>query len=152
MSLETNHETRVRWTGSFDPNASAAYTRDMSIEPVGKPVILASASASYGGDDGRYNPEDLMLASLAECHLLTYLAIVAKARIPILGLEVAASGIVSMVSGKMRFREATIVPTTRVAKAEDIQRATELHQSAHRHCFMSNSVNFPIAVTPNVTA
>jgi organic hydroperoxide reductase OsmC/OhrA len=150
MSVETNHETRVRWTGSFDPNASGAYTRDMLIEPAGKPVIAGSASASYGGDDGRYNPEDLMLASLAECHLLTYLAIAAKARIPILGLEVSASGIVSMVSGKMRFREATIVPSTRVAKAEDIQRATDLHQSAHRHCFMSNSVNFPIALTPHV--
>jgi len=149
---ESHFQTRVRWTGSYveGQTGGRSYTRDMLVEPAGKPPIPGSASAHFLGDDARYNPEDLMLASLAECHLLTYLAIAAKARVVIVELEVSASGVIALVSGKMRFREATLVAVTKVASAEDTQRATELHASAHRHCFMSNSVNFPITVTPSV--
>ena len=145
---EPQFETRVRWTGSYasGPVSARSYTRDMVIEPDGKLPILASASSRYLGDDRRYNPEDLMLASLAECHLLTFLALTAKAGIPLSSLVVSARGAIGNVEGKMRFRWATVSPSTVVREASDLERARSLHAQAHEHCFMSNSVNFPITV------
>jgi organic hydroperoxide reductase OsmC/OhrA len=141
-------ETRVRWTGSYAPGPITArsYTRDLLIDPEGKPPILGSASSRYLGDDSRYNPEDLMLASLAECHLLTYLALTAKAGIQLAGLVVSARGALGKVEGKIRFAWATVSPVTTVLDAAQLERARSLHEQAHQECFMSNSVNFPVTV------
>lgn len=124
----------------------------MLVEPDGKPPIPGSSARRFRGDDARYNPEDLMLASLAECHILTYLTQSTIAGIRVAALEVEASGVIATFDGKTRFREATLRCRTRVESADDIERATNLHQKAHAECFMSNSVNFPIGVEPTVTA
>jgi organic hydroperoxide reductase OsmC/OhrA len=145
---EALFQTRVRWTGSYAPGpiTTRSYTRDMLIDPEGKPSILGSAGSRYLGDDRRYNPEELMLASLAECHLLTYLALTAKAGIQLAGLVVSARGALGNVEGKMRFAWATVSPATVVADAAQLERARSLHAQAHEGCFMSNSVNFPVTV------
>jgi len=152
-TLEPLFATRVRWTGSYAPGPITArsYTREMLIDPEGKPPIPGSAGSRYLGDDSRYNPEDLMLASLAECHLLTYLALTAKAGIQLAGLVVSARGALGNVEGKMRFRWATVSPATVVREAAELERARSLHTLAHEQCFMSNSVNFPITVEPTLS-
>jgi organic hydroperoxide reductase OsmC/OhrA len=153
MSAEPTFRATARWVGSRDPQRSGPLTlsRDLLIEAEGKPPIPASASAQYHGDDSRYNPEELMLASLAECHALTYLALAAKTNLPLIALEVRASGTLARIDGKMRFRQATLSPHTRIGAATELERATRLHESAHSHCFMTNSVNFPITVEPDVS-
>ena len=151
---ESVFETRVRWVGSHVAGqvGGRSYTRDMLIEPEGKPPILGSAGVRYFGDGSRYNPEDLMLASLAECHLLTYLGLAAKAGIVVVELSARVNGVLGLVDGKMRFTSATLETRTRVAQAAHVERALGLHSDAHEGCFMSNSVNFPISVLPNVEA
>ena len=152
-SNETSYETRVRWVGahSLDPLGPRSYTRDLLVEPPGKPPILGSASSRYFGDDGRYNPEDLMLASLGECHLLTYLALAAKAGIRVTALSAQVSGTIAKIEGKMRFREATIRVSTEIEAGADAERAQQLHEPAHEQCFMASSVNFPVQIAATVT-
>jgi len=122
----------------------------MLVEPDGKPPIPGSAGAHYFGDDARYNPEDLMLASLAECHLLTYLALAAKAGIRLWSLRVEIEGTLGVIEGKTRFERATVVPVTGVVDPAQREAALALHRDAHEQCFMSNSVNFPIEVQARV--
>lgn len=146
---ESQFETHVRWTGSYveGQTGGRSYTRDMLVDPAGKPPIPGSAGARFFGDDTRYNPEDLMLASLAECHLLTYLALATKAGIRLAGLSIAVSGTLGSLDGKTRFTRATLTARTQLA-AGDPERARALHTDAHEQCFMSNSVSFPIEVVP----
>jgi organic hydroperoxide reductase OsmC/OhrA len=150
---EDAFQIRVRWTGGYtgDGAGPRGYTRDMLVEPASKPPIPGSSATRYGGDDSRYNPEDLMLASLAECHLLTYLALASREKIRIVSLNVEITGVLARVDGKTRFREATLFAQTLVERAEDKERATLLHDEAHAGCFMSNSVNFAITVRPDVS-
>jgi organic hydroperoxide reductase OsmC/OhrA len=152
-SRESIFTTRVRWTGGYVSGQSGArsYTRDMFVEPDGKPPILGSAGARYFGDDTRYNPEDLMLASLAECHLLTYLALATKAGIRLTALAVQVSGTLGNVDGKTRFLRAQLSAQTSIALGNDPERARALHTDAHEQCFMSNSVNFPIDIDAAVS-
>lgn len=146
---ESSFETRVRWTGTYidGQTGGRSYTRDMVVEPPGKPPIPGSAGARFFGDETRYNPEDLMLASLAECHLLTYLGLAAKAGVRLAALSVEVSGALGTVDGKTRLVRATLVARTRLASG-DPERARALHADAHEQCFMSNSVVFPIEVQP----
>ena len=146
---ESSFETRVRWTGTYieGQTGGRSYTRDMLVEPLGKPPIPGSAGARFFGDETRYNPEDLMLASLAECHLLTYLGLAARAGIRLAALSAEVSGALGTVDGKTRLVRATLVARTRLASG-DPERARALHTDAHEQCFMSNSVVFPIEVQP----
>jgi organic hydroperoxide reductase OsmC/OhrA len=145
---ESSFHSLVRWTGAYVRGQTGAksYSRDMQVEPSGKPVILGSAGARYFGDDTRYNPEDLMLASLAECHLLTYLALATKAGIRIESLAIGITGVLGNVDGKTRFVRAILTPQVTLAPGGDAARAEALHRDAHEQCFMSNSVNFPIGI------
>jgi len=145
---ESVFQSQVRWTGSYVAGQTGArsYTRDLQVEPAGKPPIPGSAGARFFGDDTRYNPEDLLLASLAECHLLTYLALATKAGIRFEALSIQISGVLGTSSGKTRFVSATLTPLAQLAPGSDAALAASLHEPAHAQCFMSNSVNFPIEI------
>lgn len=147
-SRESNFTSRVRWTGSYVPGQAGgrSYTRDILVEPDGKPPIPGSAGVRFFGDDTRYNPEDLMLASLAECHLLTYLALATKAGIRLESLRIEIQGTLGTVEGKTRFVRAELTAHTALAPGGDAERARALHAEAHEGCFMASSVNFPIGV------
>jgi organic hydroperoxide reductase OsmC/OhrA len=158
-SRESLFQSQVRWTGSYVPGQAGArsYTRDLEVEPAGKTPIRGSAGARFFGDESRYNPEDLMLASLAECHLLTYLALATKAGIRFETLSIQISGVLGSAAGKTRFVSATLTPQATFAAGSDETLAYALHREAHEQCFMSNSVNFPIQIVlpdaaPNAAA
>jgi len=56
-----------------------------------------------------------------------------------------------MRDGKMRMVEVVLRPQVKVADAAQVERARALHEKAHAHCFISNSVNFEVRVEPTVT-
>jgi organic hydroperoxide reductase OsmC/OhrA len=145
---ESQFQSQVRWTGSYvsGQTGGRSYTRDMLVEPAGKPPIPGSAGTQFFGDAARYNPEDLMLASLAECHLLTYLALATKAGIRFEALSIQVTGVLGSSGGKTRFVRATLTPIATLAAGADNTLAQALHRDAHEQCFMSNSINFPIEI------
>jgi organic hydroperoxide reductase OsmC/OhrA len=126
----------------------ANFSRNNIMRSGTKHEIAASSPAAFGGDDARYNPEELMLMSLSECHMLTYLAIAAKKQIKIVGYEDRATGQLGIgefgVAGKTSMQKVTLHPRVTVAKGTNLDDARAIHVKAHANCFMANSVNFPI--------
>jgi organic hydroperoxide reductase OsmC/OhrA len=53
-------------------------------------------------------------------------------------------------NGSGKFTSAELRPTVIISDPEKISLATSLHEQAHQYCFIANSVNFPILLTPNV--
>jgi organic hydroperoxide reductase OsmC/OhrA len=129
----------------------AAFSRNSILRAADKPEIDASSPASLGGDASRYNPEELMLMSLAQCHMLTYLAIAAKKRIGVLAYTDRASGVLGTgANGKISFQSATLHPRVTVARGTNLADAQAIHEKAHANCFMANSVNFPVGHVPEI--
>jgi organic hydroperoxide reductase OsmC/OhrA len=93
-----------------------------------------------------------MVASLMSCHHLTYLAVCERANIALLEYNDSATGTLAIKDGKMRMVEIVLWPQVRIANADQLEQARELHAKAHANCFMSNSVNFEVKVQPTVTA
>jgi organic hydroperoxide reductase OsmC/OhrA len=139
-------------TQPMPPNAN--FSRDNIMQSGTKHEIAASSPAAFGGDDARYNPEELMLMSLSECHMLTYLAIAAKKQITIIGYEDRATGQLGIgefgVTGKTSMQRVTLHPRVTVAKGTNLDDAQAIHVKAHANCFMANSVNFPITAEPEI--
>ena len=132
----------------------ANFSRDNIMQSGRKHEVAASSPAAFGGNDARYNPEELMLMSLSECHMLTYLAIAAKKQITIVGYEDRATGQLGIgefgIAGKTSMQCVTLHPRVTVAKGTNLEDAQAIHVKAHANCFMANSVNFPITTEPEI--
>ena len=144
---------RTEWTGNLGEGTAnyRAYSRDHVISATGKPDLSGSSDPAFRGDASRYNPEDLLVASLSSCHMLWYLHLCAQARIVVLAYRDDAAGtMVEDADGGGRFSEAVLRPVATLAAGGDAASAIALHQEAHRLCFIANSVNFPVRIEPTV--
>jgi organic hydroperoxide reductase OsmC/OhrA len=130
-----------------------SYTREHLIRINGKSELRATADPMFRGDGALHNPEDLLLAALSGCHLLTYLALCARARINVLSYRDQAEGtLVLAKDGGGHFSEVVLRPEVVVEDAAHEGKAIALHAAAHKYCFIANSVNFPVRNEPVVRA
>jgi organic hydroperoxide reductase OsmC/OhrA len=145
------YKARVVWTGNIGAGAKTyeAYGRDHQIQASGKPDIPGSSDPSFRGDPGRWNPEELLVASLSTCHQLWYLHHCSVAGVVVTAYQDDAEGeMAEDEDGSGRFTAVTLRPRATLAPGSDPLRAEALHHEAHRMCFIANSVNFPVRVEP----
>ena len=154
MSHPHLFEGDLNWTGqpTEDAHGKLKLERAFVIRFDGKAPIEGSSPAVFSGDDGKHNPETLMVSSLMACHLLTYLAVCERAGVRVLEYGDHGTGTLAIKDGKMRMTGVALQPRVRIADAAQVDLARELHAKAHANCFMSNSVNFEVKVEPAVTA
>ena len=162
MSDAHAFETHLRWPA--DPAQALppapAFSRNSVLSAPGKKEVAGSAPAVFGGDAARYNPEELLLMALSECHMLTYLAVAAKRNLSILAYEDRATGTLGLGTngiksgplGKMSMQQVTLRPRVTVAKGTDLAEALAIHERAHANCFIANSVNFPVRHEAQIVA
>lgn len=146
---EHRHEYRVTvtWRGNLGSGTSGyrAYGRDHVISADGKPDIPGSSDPAFRGDASRWNPEDLLVASLSACHKLWYLHLCSVSGVVVTAYEDHAEGTMIMdAEGVGRFTEVLLKPRVTIKAGTYPQIAAELHAEAHEQCFIANSVNFPV--------
>jgi len=154
MFGEHRYTLHTTWTGDRGTGTTGYrdYDRAVTIEIEGKPALLASADKPFRGDPTRWNPEDLLLASLSECHLLSYLHACVQSGVVVVGYQDDAAGVmVEDGNGGGAFREVVLRPRVVVADASMVDAATAAHAQAHAWCFIANSVNFPVRHEPTIT-
>lgn len=153
MAQIHHFSAKLTWTDAAKGTTSSyeSYSRDHLIEVPGKPPLPGSADKVFHGDSSRHNPEDLLVVSLSSCHMLTYLAEAARAGVHVVAYSDEASGTMQMHEGKMRFTEVSLRPQVVIAAGSDPAQATRLHERAHEHCFIANSVNFPVSCDARVS-
>ena len=147
MMGEHRYELTTTWTGNRGAGTTGYrdYDRAVTVEIPGKPDLLASADKPFRGDPSRWNPEDMLLAALSECHLLSYLHACVQAGVVVTGYRDEASGVLALDgSGGGAFREVVLHPQVTVAEAAMVDAALAAHAQAHQWCFIANSVNFPV--------
>lgn len=147
------YKVQVAWSGNDGTGTRtyAEYRRDHTISTAGKPVLPGSSDPAFHGDAARYNPEELLVASISACHMLWYLHLCANAGVVVTGYQDDASGVMSMnPDGSGAFTEATLRPRVALSPESDPARAQALHEEAHHHCFIAASVNFPIHIEAEI--
>lgn len=148
-----SYAVRVTWTGNLGQGTSGytTYDRSHEISAAGKPAIPGSSDPAFRGDRSRYNPEDLLVASLSACHMLWYLHLCADAKIVVADYVDDASGTMAETSdGGGHFTEVVLRPSVVIGRGGDTALATALHERAHHLCFIANSVNFQVRCEPRI--
>lgn len=149
------YKVDIKWTGNSGKGTVSytAYERSHIISVNGKAKIDASSDVAFRGDKTKYNPEELLVASLSACHMLWYLHLCSDAGVVVIEYKDGATGTMQETAdGGGYFTEVTLSPTIIVSNKSMIGKANELHVKANQLCYIANSCNFPIHHKPNCKA
>ncbi len=151
MLSEHSYVVTTAWTGDRGSGTSGYrdYERSVLLQADGKPDLPSSADRAFRGDPTRWNPEDLLVAALSECHLLSYLHACVTVGVVVTGYTDRAEGTMAEDGrGGGSFTEVVLRPEVTVADESMVDAARAAHEQAHEWCFIANSVNFPVRVEP----
>lgn len=147
----SEHRASIHWTRNDRPFDYEGYSRDHEWAFDGGQRVLGSAAPAYLGSPQGVDPEEALVAALSSCHMLTLLAIAAKKGWVIDDYEDEAVGTLEK-DGDGRLAVTRVVLRPRIAfaagSAPDADALTRLHESAHRNCFIANSVKTAVTVEP----
>ena len=142
----------MQWTGNLGQGTSGyrVYSRNHDVTAPGKATSIAcSAAPAFRGDAARYNPEELLIAALSNCHMLSMLHLCADAGISVTGYTDEPTGTMRLnAGGSGEFVSVTLRPRMTVADPSQAAQAEALHERAHQLCFIARSVNFPVLTQP----
>ncbi|PXA70631.1 OsmC family protein [Cryobacterium arcticum] len=146
-----HYAVHTQWTGNRGTGTSSyrSYGRDHILTSPGKEQILGSADRTFHGDADRWNPEELLLSALSQCHMLSYLHVAANHGVIVVGYSDDAIGTMAQTQdGGGAFTAATLRPRVVIADPDQAELAQAIHAEAARSCFIAASVNFPIGHEP----
>jgi organic hydroperoxide reductase OsmC/OhrA len=155
LNLDHSFAVSVEWQGNLGTGTSSykAFSRDhvVRVDGVhGKRAIEGSAARPFHGDAERWNPEEQLIAALAQCHLLSYLHVATQAGVVVESYTDAATGTLHVeADGSGALVEVVLRPVVTIS-AGDPATALALHAEANRLCFIANSVNFPVRHEPQL--
>jgi organic hydroperoxide reductase OsmC/OhrA len=150
MSRHHGFAVRTEWTGNRGEGTATyrAYGRDHVVVADGKlHAIEGSSDRAFHGDAERWNPEELVIAALSQCHMLSFLHVAAANGLVVVEYTDDASGTLETTGDSGRLAAATLRPIVTLDAQHsdaDADRAGALHERASELCFIANSVNFPV--------
>jgi organic hydroperoxide reductase OsmC/OhrA len=146
------HVIRLTWEKGEVPFTYNDYPRNHVITfKSGQETMIASASPAYKGDAGKADPEDLLVASLSSCHMLSFLAIASKKKVTVTSYEDDAVGFLEHDSSGGKGATlwiARVILRPKVTCDADAGTLAEIHHQAHEACFIANSVKTEVRVEP----
>ena len=150
MNLEHHFAVALEWTGNRGSGTSdyRSYGRETVVSAAGKVSIDGSSDRAFRGNPERWNPEELLIAALSECHLLSYLHVAASNGIVVEEYDDDATGTMQQTNnGGGHMTTVTLRPRVTIS-AGDVDLALRLHAEASEKCFIAASVNFPVLHEP----
>jgi organic hydroperoxide reductase OsmC/OhrA len=158
MGIVHTYEAAVTWTGAQGTGTTSytSYSRNHDVLLEGKPPLPGSSDPAFRGDPSRYCPEELMVAALAQCHMLWFLHLAASDGVVVVGYTDRATGRMRVeAAGHGQFTEVVLRPCVTIAAQDrsDGRPITDedlagLHRRSREHCFIARSVNFAVRHEP----
>lgn len=151
MDKVHNYNLTIKWTGNNGTGTSdyRAYERSHIIQTENKVDIAGSSDPAFRGDKTKHNPEELLLASLSTCHMLSYLHVCVVNGVVVVDYTDNATGKMAETrNGGGHFEEVMLNPVVTVKDSSMIEKANQLHHKASELCFIASSVNFPVLHNP----
>lgn len=154
MNLSEHHyRITTTWTGNRGEGTLSyrGYGREHEVSAKGPPLLLGTADPTFHGDKDRWNPEQLLLAALSQCHMLAYLHMAVKHGVVVTAYEDSAIGTMRLnPDGSGEFLSVTLKPRVTITDHLVKYTAQSIHREASASCFIARSVNFPVNHEPVV--
>ena len=143
----------VAWTRTSPSLTTGQYNTGHTIIYSADHALPGDAAPDWGGDPAATNPEQALAASLSSCHMMTFLALAAKAGWPVASYaDCARAYLGKNAAGKMAVTELKLAPRVSfdvgfAVQAEDL---LQMHERAHRYCFVANAISAKMTLRPKI--
>lgn len=151
MSHLHHYKLKLDWAGHNSAGTSnvRTYDRSHTVTINGKPALQLTTDNPAVGDASKLNPEDLLVSSVASCHMLSYLYACALAGVVVVAYTDEATGtMIDNGADGGHFQEITLHPIVTVSEPSMVEKAIAMHHEAHRICYIANSLNFEVRCSP----
>ena len=113
-------------------------------------AIHFTAPPRFGGLQGRWTPEDLLLCALASCYTTTFHALAERSKLDYADLEVEVEGVIRKTASCYAFEEIVIRPNLTISGQDAQSRALRLLQKAKAVCLVSRALSVEQKLEPRV--
>lgn len=146
MSKQHRYTATVEWTGNRGEGTSSyrSYDRDHEIRAEHVAPILGSSDPAFRGNPSRWNPEQLLLAAAAQCHMLAFLHLASVNDVVVTAYVDHPTGVLTESGDGGRFTEIVLHPLVTVADESMVATANSLHERANANCFVASSLSLPV--------
>ncbi|GAB3316161.1 OsmC family protein [Haliea atlantica] len=137
------HHYRVHARGSSDG--------PVRLEGDKLPVLETTPPPEFGGPEGYWSPESLLLGAVADCFILTFRAVASASRLTWTSLECDATGTLDRVERVTRFTAVTVAARLSVPEGSDPEKARRVLEKAEAACLITSSMNAEVHLEADVT-
>lgn len=123
--------------------------RRVTICSPNKPEVDVTSPPEFKGEKGLWTPEDLFVASVNVCALITFLSYARREGLEVLAYESEADGVMEYIEGKYSFTEINLHPHVAVRSRADLPSAREVMAKAHNNCLITNSIKAEVKTFPD---
>ena len=143
----------LKWQLGEGELAQGKYSNSHEITYNEQFKLIADAAPDWGGDVANTNPEQALAASISSCHMMTFLALAAKAKWPVSSYEDKAEAFLGKNSkGQMAVTKIRLNPSVQFSDGFTVsdQEMNEMHGRSHRYCFIANSLSEEVEFEVNL--
>lgn len=115
-------------------------------------AIHFTTPPQFGGVEGRWSPEDLLLSAVASCFTSTFHALAERSSFHFTDLDVEVKRRVNKSESGYLFSEIVIRPTVKISAQEYRTHAERLMEKAKRLCLVSRALAVTQTFEPKVQA
>ncbi|MFO1090994.1 MAG: OsmC family protein [Hyphomicrobiales bacterium] len=139
------------WTLGSGELTYGKYLPDHTVRFSDTASLVMTTAPAYGGNVELVNPEQALTAALASCHMLTFLALAAKAKWKVVAYSDRPHTVLGKTpDGRIKIGAITLKPrvTFSGGPAPSVEHLREMHEKAHKFCFVANTLDCVMAVDP----
>lgn len=143
----SDHAVQIHWRHA--PRGDGDYSRSHAWTLTQGQQVQASAAVEFAGDADRTNPEEGLVAALASCHMLTFLAVATKRGYAVQSYADDAVGTLAKnAQGRLAITHIRLRPRIEFGGAQQPapEELVRLHEAAHRSCFIANSIQAAVTI------
>ncbi|MDP5334813.1 MAG: OsmC family protein [Paracoccaceae bacterium] len=126
------------------------YTNAHTVQFNDRYDLPVDAAPDWGGEAGNTNPEQALASALSSCHMMTFLALAAKAGWPVASYhDHAEAHLGKNAKGQMSVTRIDLHPVVRFDTGFTVDDAAlaQMQDRAHRYCFIANTLADSVEIT-----
>jgi organic hydroperoxide reductase OsmC/OhrA len=140
----SEYVAKLSWSLGEGELAFGKYSTNHRMTFFGGLSATMTSAPEYGGDTRYVNPEEALAAALSSCHMMTFVALAAKARWKLEKYQDRAVAVLGKTEdGRIKVAEIILHPVTEFKPGHEIEsdKLAEMHERAHRYCFVANAIS-----------
>ncbi|OJF90446.1 OsmC family protein [Pararhizobium antarcticum] len=134
---------QLHWQRADAELKTGAHSNAHTVQYGDSYTLTVDAAPDWGGDPANTNPEHALAAALSSCHMMTFLALAAKASWPVASYhDHAVAHLGKNPKGQISVTQIDLHPVVRfdIGFAIDDAKMAEIQDRAYRYCFIANTL------------